>query len=78
MEEFIKKHLGYNTPQWIIDDCVTMLKEWDRQKISVRDNQLITSNGTHKFCDCPCPKGQNEEKFGKVLCDHCGDFIKNN
>lgn len=32
MEELIKKHLGSNTPQWIIENCKALLKEWDECK----------------------------------------------
>jgi hypothetical protein len=29
MEEFIKKHMGRNTPEWVIENCRKMLTEWN-------------------------------------------------
>ena len=41
MEELIKKHLGINTPQWIIDNCKALLIEWDSLKGYTSERQLI-------------------------------------
>jgi hypothetical protein len=41
MEDLIKKHLGINTPQWIIDNCKSMLIEYDN--INIQNESKVIS-----------------------------------
>ena len=53
MEELIKKHLGINTPQWIIDNCKALLIEWDSLKGDTSERQLIIPDvRVHTYITC--------------------------
>ncbi len=75
MEKFIKKHLGCNTPQWIIDKCKIMLNEWDKEadiSNGIHETLPIESNiiEQDKQFICPdCNKPQKEYRDG--LCEMC-------
>ena len=72
MEELIKKHLGINTPQWIIDNCKALLIEWDSLKGYTSERQLIIPDVSGEYCDCEHPT------LGKSVtrCGNCDRWFK--
>ena len=72
MEELIKKHLGINTPQWIIDNCKALLIEWDSLKVDTSERQLtIPDVSKSVYSKCGCGGNMIPTEDG-LVCDICG------
>jgi hypothetical protein len=49
-EKLIKKHLGINTPDWIVQNCIKMLNEFeDVTTRTFAENQEVTYKGKKYF-----------------------------
>ena len=77
MENFIRKHLGINTPQWVVDNCKKMLEEWDGQdKNIVKKHKLyLMSDGKCDLTGNSCHGSYNKDA---PICQKCkeGQEIK--
>ena len=49
MEQLIQKHLGINTPQWLIDNCKAMLNEWATESVNTKEKELTTHGIITRF-----------------------------
>ena len=75
MEELIKKHLGINTPQWIINNCKGLLTEWDTQKADTGEGELTIPDVSISVCDHRYHSKNGRYILYEDWCEKCGTDI---
>ena len=65
-EKLIKKHLGIATPDWIVQNCIKMLNEFEALTIPVVGSAFYCENQKMVFRDEICLK----------QCDNCREICR--
>lgn len=71
--KLIKKHLGENTPKWVIDNCIALLNEYEEielDKYIQAKNNDISDIVIPSFFTC-CKNIANATEMCKEQCEDC-------
>lgn len=47
-ERMIKKHLGHNTPKWVINNCLSLLTEFEEKEILKIEPDVVNGDSTER------------------------------
>jgi hypothetical protein len=81
--KLIRKHLGVNTPNWIVSNCIKLLNEYEEIELcnvpETKANDADTGQDKcyiQRVCNCDNPEIHINKKTGREWCFNCWQKLK--